>query len=47
MNTLSIKLLGSNTFTFTPTTGSIVIYVRALTAIDNTNEIFIDNITIE
>lgn len=35
-----------NLFTFTATTDQIVIYVRALGAIDSMNEVFIDNVTI-
>lgn len=34
-------------FTFTPSTDKIVIYVRAPNAVDSSNEVFIDNITIE
>ncbi len=37
----------TSTFTFTPTTSSIVIYARALNAIDGNNEVFIDNVIIE
>lgn len=37
----------TSTFTFTPSTNKIVIYVRSLDAIDSSNEVFIDNITIE
>jgi len=37
----------TNTFTFTPSGPNIVIYVRALGAVDGDNEVFIDNITIE
>lgn len=36
----------TSTFTFTPSTGQIVIYVRALNAVDSSNEVFIDNIEI-
>jgi PKD repeat protein len=37
----------TSTFTFTPSRTQIVIYVRALNAVDSSNEVFIDNITIE
>ncbi|MEL6922771.1 MAG: PKD domain-containing protein [Bacteroidota bacterium] len=37
----------TSTFTFTPSSTQIVIYVRALNAVDSSNEVFIDNITIE
>lgn len=37
----------TSTFTFTPTTSQIVIYVRALNAIDSSNEVFLDNVTID
>ena len=37
----------TSTFTFTPTTPNIVIYARALNAIDGDNEVFVDNVTIE
>ena len=36
----------TSTFTFTPTTDYVVIYVRSLEAVDSSNEVFIDNITI-
>lgn len=36
----------TSTFTFTPSTGEIVIYVRAVNAVDSSNEVFIDNIEI-
>ncbi|MDV7186443.1 PKD domain-containing protein [Lutibacter sp. TH_r2] len=36
----------TNTFTFIPTTDKIVIYVRALNAVDSSNEVFFDNIDI-
>ncbi|WP_317250368.1 PKD domain-containing protein [Aquimarina acroporae] len=36
----------TSTFTFIPTTTEVVIYVRAPLAIDNSNEVFIDNIDI-
>ena len=36
----------TSTFTFTPSTSQIVIYVRALGAVDSSNEVFIDNIEI-
>ncbi|NER15829.1 PKD domain-containing protein [Spongiivirga citrea] len=36
----------TSTFTFTPTTNSIVIYVRALNAVDSSNEVFLDNVVI-
>ncbi len=36
----------TSTFTFTPSTNEVVIYVRALNAIDSSNEVFIDNINI-
>lgn len=36
----------TSTFTFTPSTESIVIYVRSLDAIDGDNEVFIDNVEI-
>ena len=34
------------TFNFTPTTNQIVIYVRALNAVDGSNEVFLDNVAI-
>lgn len=37
----------TSTFTFTPSTNQIVIYVRALNAVDGDNEVFLDNVTIE
>ena len=37
----------TSTFTFTPSTNQVVIYVRALNAIDGSNEVFLDNVTIE
>ncbi|MTI40106.1 PKD domain-containing protein [Fulvivirga lutimaris] len=36
----------TSTFTFTPSTNEIVIYARALNAIDSSNEVFIDNVEI-
>lgn len=36
----------TTTFTFTPSTNSIVIYVRALNAVDSSNEVFLDNVTV-
>ena len=36
----------TNTFTFTPTTTTAVIYVRALNAVDSGTEVFFDNIDI-
>ncbi len=36
----------TNTFSFTASTGQVVIYVRALNAVDSSNEVFIDNIEI-
>ena len=33
-------------FTFTPTTNQILIYVRSLNAVDSSNEVFIDNVSI-
>ncbi len=36
----------TSTFTFTPSTNQIVIYVRALNAIDGSNEVFLDNVEI-
>jgi len=36
----------TSTFTFTPSTNQIVIYARALNAIDGSNEVFVDNVTI-
>ncbi len=40
------SMFTTSTFTFTPTTNSIVIYVRALNAVDSSNEVFIDNVVI-
>ena len=37
----------TSTFKFTPTKSQIVIYVRALNAIDSSNEVFLDNVTID
>jgi len=37
----------TSTFTFTPSKTQIVIYVRALNAVDSSNEVFLDNITIQ
>ncbi len=37
----------TSTFTFTPTKSQIVIYVRALNAVDSSNEVFLDNVKIE
>ncbi len=37
----------NSTFTFTSSASQIVIYVRALDAIDSSNEVFIDNVIIE
>lgn len=37
----------TSSFTFTPSTNEIVIYVRSLDAVDSSNEVFIDNVTIE
>ncbi len=37
----------TSTFTFTPSTPSIVIYVRSLNAVDSSNEVFLDNVVIE
>ena len=37
----------TSTFTFTPSTSQIVIYARALGAIDGDNEVFVDNVIIE
>ncbi len=37
----------TSTFTFTPSTNQIVIYVRSLNAVDSSNEVFLDNVTIE
>tara|TARA_R110002049_G_scaffold1537_3_gene11847 strand:- start:2351 stop:3823 length:1473 start_codon:yes stop_codon:yes gene_type:complete len=36
----------TNTFTFEPSTDKVVIYVRSLSAVDGTTEVFIDNIDI-
>ncbi|MBD0777282.1 PKD domain-containing protein [Maribacter sp. ANRC-HE7] len=36
----------TNTFTFKPSSDKIVIYVRSLSAVDSSNEVFIDNIDI-
>lgn len=36
----------TSTFTFTASSNKIVIYVRALNAVDSTNEVFIDNVEI-
>ena len=36
----------TSTFSFTASTGQVVIYVRALNAVDSSNEVFIDNIEI-
>ncbi|APZ46130.1 hypothetical protein BW723_07380 [Polaribacter reichenbachii] len=36
----------TNTFTFKPSTTKVVIYVRALNAVDSSNEVFYDNIDI-
>jgi PKD repeat protein len=36
----------TSTFTFVPSTGEIVIYVRSVDSIDSSNEVFIDNIEI-
>lgn len=35
-----------STFTFTPSTSSIVIYVRSLKAVDSKTEVFLDNVSI-
>lgn len=37
----------TSTFNFTPSTSQIVIYFRSLDAVDSSNEVFVDNITIE
>ncbi len=37
----------TSTFTFTPSTSQIVIYARALNAVDGDNEVFVDNVTVE
>lgn len=37
----------TSTFSFTPSTNQVVIYVRALDAVDGSNEVFLDNVTIE
>ncbi len=36
----------TSTFSFTASTGQVVIYVRALNAVDSSNEVFIDNVEI-
>lgn len=36
----------TSSFTFTPSTNQIVIYVRALNAVDSSNEVFLDNVEI-
>ncbi|MEL6557337.1 MAG: PKD domain-containing protein, partial [Bacteroidota bacterium] len=40
------SVFATNTFTFTPSTNRIVIYVRALNAVDSSNEVFVDNVEI-
>ncbi len=41
------EVFATNSFMFTPTTSQIVIYVRSLNAVDGSNEVFLDNVTIE
>lgn len=36
----------TSTFTFTPSTNQVVIYARALNAVDSSNEVFLDNVAI-
>ncbi len=36
----------TSSFTFTPSTNKVVIYVRALNAVDSSNEVFLDNVSI-
>lgn len=40
------SVFATNSFTFTPSTNKIVIYVRALNAVDGSNEVFFDNVEI-
>lgn len=40
------SMFTNSTFTFTASTNKIVIYVRALNAIDSSNEVFLDNVVI-
>ena len=40
------SMFTTSTFTFTPSTNQIVIYVRALNAVDSSNEVFLDNVEI-
>lgn len=41
------SMFTTSAFTFTPTSNKIVIYVRALNAVDSSNEVFLDNVKIE
>ena len=41
------SIFTTSSFTFTPSTGQIVIYVRALNAVDSDNEVFLDNVIIK
>ncbi|MEL7118062.1 MAG: PKD domain-containing protein [Bacteroidota bacterium] len=40
------SMFTTSTFTFTASTNQVVIYVRALNAIDSSNEVFLDNVKI-
>jgi len=40
------SMFTTTTFTFTPSTNKIVIYVRSLDAVDSSNEVFLDNVAI-
>lgn len=41
------SMFTTSAFTFTPTSNKVVIYVRALNAVDSSNEVFLDNVKIE
>jgi hypothetical protein len=40
------SMFTTSTFTFTPSSNQVVIYVRALNAVDSSNEVFLDNVKI-
>ncbi len=40
------EMFTNSTFEFTATSNKVVIYVRALNAVDSSNEVFLDNVTI-
>ena len=41
------SMFTKSTFTFTASSNKIVIYVRAIKAVDSSNEVFLDNVTVE